>query len=61
MPALMACAEYVTKVHAVCLGCGGLAMFSHRKVRNDKLVLLGETDNYEPLCRQCFLERLKPQ
>lgn len=59
MPALMACAEYVTKVHAVCMGCGGLAMFSHRTVHNDKLVLLGETDSYEPLCRQCYLERMK--
>jgi thymidine kinase len=57
MPALMAMAEYVTKVHAICLGCGGLAQYSHRKVHNDKLVLLGETDSYEPLCRHCYNER----
>ncbi len=59
MPALMATAEYVSKVHAVCLGCGGLAQYSYRKVANDKLVLLGETDSYEPLCRQCYNERMK--
>jgi thymidine kinase len=57
MPSLMAMAEYVTKVHAICLGCGGLAQYSHRKVHNDKLVLLGETDSYEPLCRHCYNER----
>lgn len=58
MPALLATAEYVTKVHAVCMGCGSLAQFSHRLVSNDKLVLLGETDNYEPLCRSCYNERM---
>lgn len=61
MPHLMAMAEYVTKVHAICMGCGGLAQYSFRKVRNDKLVLLGETDSYEPLCRQCFNDRMKEQ
>lgn len=59
MPQLLATAEYVTKVHAICMGCGGLALYSHRKVQNDKLVLLGETDSYEPLCRQCFNEIMK--
>lgn len=54
MPQLMATAEYVTKVHAICLSCGDLAYVSHRKISNDKLVLLGETDSYEPLCRDCF-------
>jgi thymidine kinase len=54
IPALLASAEYVTKVHAICLGCGGLAQFSHRIVANNKLVLLGETDSYKPLCRQCY-------
>lgn len=54
MPQLMATAEYVTKVHAICLSCGDLAYVSHRKISNDKLVLLGETDSYEPLCRGCF-------
>ncbi len=54
MPGLIATAEYVTKVHAICMRCGNLAYVSHRKVENDKLVLLGETDSYEPLCRTCF-------
>ncbi|MFH1296808.1 MAG: thymidine kinase [Bacteroidota bacterium] len=56
MPALMAIAEYVTKVHAVCIHCGDLAHYSHRIVPGDALVRLGETDAYEPLCRKCFLE-----
>ena len=59
MPALMATAEYVTKVHAICMKCGNLANYSHRTVQNDKLVVLGETDAYEPLCRKCFLEMKK--
>ncbi|MBL7138512.1 MAG: thymidine kinase [Bacteroidales bacterium] len=56
MPALMAIAEYVTKVHAVCIHCGDLAHYSHRIVPGDALVRLGETDVYEPLCRKCFME-----
>jgi thymidine kinase len=58
IPALLATAEYVTKVHAVCLGCGGLALHSHRMIHNDKLVLLGEKDSYEPLCRQCYNKKM---
>ncbi len=54
MPQLMAVAEYVTKVHAICMKCGDLAHFSHRLSENDKLVLLGEKSEYEPLCRRCF-------
>ena len=54
MPQLMALAEYVTKVHAICLRCGGLAYVSHRKTKSESLVLLGQTDDYEPLCRDCF-------
>jgi thymidine kinase len=54
MPDLMAMAEYVTKVHAICMHCGGLATFSHRTTTNDDLIVLGETDSYEPLCRTCF-------
>lgn len=54
MPALLACAEYVTKVHAICLHCGSLAHVSHRTNASTSLVLLGETDSYEPLCRDCF-------
>ncbi|MCE1198757.1 MAG: thymidine kinase [Marinilabiliales bacterium] len=54
MPGLMACAEYVTKVHAVCMRCGEIAHFSHRLSDAEKLVMLGEKESYEPLCRSCF-------
>ena len=57
MPHLMACAEYVTKVHAICVDCGQLAYVSHRLVGDENLLLLGETDSYKPLCRQCFNEQ----
>lgn len=56
MPALLARAEYITKVHAICVRCGNLAQYSHRTVVSEKLVLLGEKDEYEPLCRKCFME-----
>jgi thymidine kinase len=55
MPALMSVAEYVTKVHAVCVQCGNLANHSHRITKEKNLVLLGEKDSYEPLCRDCFV------
>ena len=54
MPALMAVAEYVTKVHAICVKCGRLAYVSHRMVSDGRRVLLGETQAYEPLCRECY-------
>jgi thymidine kinase len=54
MPALMAIAEYVTKVHAVCVQCGGVAQYSYRTVKQEQTVLLGETDSYEARCRTCF-------
>jgi thymidine kinase len=54
MPKLMAMAEYVTKIHAVCVRCGNLASFSHRKSLSKDLVFLGEMEEYEPLCRNCF-------
>lgn len=54
MPALCAIADEVTKVHAICVRCGNLAYVSHRLVDNDKRVLLGETNEYEPLCRECY-------
>lgn len=54
MPTLMAMAEDVQKVHAICVKCGNLAGYSHRIVKNKDLVLLGEKDSYEPLCRECF-------
>lgn len=58
IPSLMSMAEYVTKVHAICMHCGNLAQYSHRTVANTKLVLLGETDSYVPLCRKCFNKSL---
>lgn len=58
MPALMATAEYVTKVHAVCTRTGNLAQYSFRKSKNDDLVLLGETDEYEPLSRGAFYKAM---
>ncbi|MDD5951027.1 MAG: thymidine kinase [Bacteroidales bacterium] len=54
MPSLMAIAEDVQKVHAICVKCGALANHSHRLSRSKKLVVLGEKDIYEPLCRQCY-------
>jgi len=59
MPALLATAEYVTKVHAICMRCGDLAHISHRTIAGDKLVVLGEKDSYEPLCRVCYNEKMK--
>ena len=58
MPRLCAIADEVTKVHAICVKCGELATFSHRTVKNDRQVLLGETEEYEPLCRECYLKAL---
>ena len=54
MPALMAVAEDIQKVHAICLRCGSPANHSHRLSKSDELVVLGETDIYEPLCRHCY-------
>ena len=56
MPNLMATAEFVTKVHAICTRTGGLAHYSYRKAKNDELVLLGETNNYEPLSREAYFK-----
>lgn len=61
MPALMATAEYVTKVHAVCTRTGNLANYSFRKAANDNLVMLGETEEYEPLSRAAYYYALKEQ
>lgn len=54
MPGLCAIADDVAKVHAICVKCGRLANYSHRLVDNDKQVLLGETQEYQPLCRACY-------
>ena len=61
MPALMATAEYVTKVHAVCTKTGNLAHYSFRKTNDDKLVLLGETQEYEPLSRAAYYKAIQEQ
>ena len=54
MPQLCAIADEVTKVHAICVRCGALAYVSHRIVAGDQQVLLGEKQEYEPLCRECY-------
>ena len=59
MPNLMATAEYVTKVHAVCVKTGNLAHFSHRTIENDKLVVLGETQEYQPLSRSAYYNAMQ--
>ncbi|MFO8087527.1 MAG: thymidine kinase [Bacteroidales bacterium] len=59
MPQLLAIAEEVFKTHAICMRCGNLAHFSFRKTSEDKVVMLGEMDSYEPLCRDCYLKALK--
>ena len=59
MPALLAIADEVTKVHAICVRCGALAYVSHRIVAGDKQVMLGEKHEYEPLCRECYAEAMQ--
>tara|TARA_R110002072_G_scaffold232309_1_gene389689 strand:- start:43230 stop:43805 length:576 start_codon:yes stop_codon:yes gene_type:complete len=54
MPHLLSIAEYVTKVHAICLSCGNLAQFSHRTVDDKEQVMVGAVEEYKPLCRSCF-------
>lgn len=54
IPALLSIAEFVTKVHAICMHCGNLALYSHRTIKGEDLVVLGEKESYEPLCRDCF-------
>lgn len=61
LPHLMATAEYVTKVHAICMKCGNLANHSHRTVANDSRILVGEQDSYMPLCRTCFNDEKKSE
>ena len=54
MPQLLARAEYITKLHAICARCGGLAAYSYRKTEDEAQILLGEQDVYEARCRTCF-------
>ncbi|MBL4656712.1 MAG: thymidine kinase [Flavobacteriales bacterium] len=60
IPKLLATAEYVTKVHAICVKCGALANHSHRITQEETLVVVGELESYEPLCRLCFAELYPP-
>lgn len=59
IPALMAIAEHVTKVHAVCVQCGSPANYSYRTTEEEKQVLLGERESYEPRCRLCFVKGMR--
>ncbi len=59
IPAICAIADEVTKVHAICVKCGSLAYVSHRLVRAEEQVLLGEKMEYEPLCRECYQKAVK--
>ena len=56
MPFLLAKADYITKLHAICVQCGNMASYSYRKIPNDDQVMLGEKDEYEPRCRHCYFE-----
>jgi thymidine kinase len=56
MPDLLAIADYITKVHAICVQCGNIATHSWRKVQGESTVMLGEKNEYEPRCRACFLK-----
>ncbi len=59
MPHLLAIADYISKVHAICISCGDLATHSHRHVKDSSLILLGEKESYVPLCRSCFVREQK--
>jgi thymidine kinase len=59
MPFIMSKADYVTKLHAICMQCGHIANYSYRKISNDDQVMLGAKDVYEPLCRKCYNEKNK--
>jgi len=58
MPKLLATAEYVTKLHAICMSCGSLASHSYRKSEDEEQFLLGSKSSYEPLCRSCFVIKM---
>jgi thymidine kinase len=61
IPALLSISEYITKVHAICMRCGSLAQYSFRKSEEAQVVVLGEKDKYEPLCRSCYNKALKKE
>ena len=58
MPQLLAIAEHITKVHAICIDCGGIANHSFRLTKNQELVQLGQKNEYKPLCRKCFANNI---
>ena len=58
MPQLLAVAENITKVHAICLDCGEIANYSFRLTKNEELVQLGQKSEYKPLCRKCFANNI---
>ena len=58
MPKLLAIAEHITKVHAICIDCGGIANHSFRLTKNQELVQLGQKNEYKPLCRKCFTNNI---
>ncbi len=58
MDKLMAIADYITKVHAICMNCGNVASYTHRRTKSTKKVVLGEKDIYEALCRKCFYDKM---
>jgi thymidine kinase len=59
MPMLLAIADYITKVHAICMNCGDLATHSYRTTHDEALIVLGEKESYIPLCRACFVKKMK--
>ncbi|MGZ8557349.1 MAG: thymidine kinase [Chitinophagaceae bacterium] len=58
MPFILAKADYITKLHAICVKCGNIANYSYRKIPNEDQVMLGALDVYEPRCRVCYVEKL---
>lgn len=56
MPDLLAIADYITKLHAICVKCGNIASYSYRTLAQEGQMMLGETDVYEPRCRKCYYE-----
>ena len=58
MPQLLAIAEHVTKVHAICIDCGEIANYSFRLTKNKEQIQLGQKDEYKPLCRKCFSDKI---
>lgn len=58
MPNLLATADYITKLHAICVDCGSIAQYSYRKAASESRILLGEKDEYSPLCRKHYFQRM---